>query len=161
MSALNESLPYRRCVGAMVLNEYGDVFVGKRADSGDSPYVWQMPQGGIDKGESPLDAAKRELEEESGIHSVVLIGECDEWLSYDLPDEALGRWKGKYRGQTQKWYVFRFVGDEAEINLSHHEPPEFSEWKWVPIRDIPELIVPFKRQVYEALVSSFCSRSAK
>ncbi len=151
----DKGLPYRRCVGVMVLNDKGAVFVGKRVNTGGGQYEWQMPQGGIDETESPLDAALRELEEETSIRSVELIDESAGWLSYDLPDDALGRWRGLYRGQTQKWFVFRFVGGEEEINLVAHEPPEFCQWKWVPISDIVELVVPFKRSVYESLVTQF------
>ncbi len=155
MSDSDSSLPFRPCVGAMVLNAQGDVFIGKRVGLENSPHAWQMPQGGIDKGEDPYNAALRELEEETGIHSVELIEECEEWLSYDLPEELMGRWAGKYRGQTQKWYVFRFIGDEAEIDLQKHQPPECCEWKWTPMKGIADLVIPFKRHVYEALVSKF------
>ena len=154
-SLQDEGRPYRRCVGAMVVNVDGSVFVGKRANAEDSAYAWQMPQGGIDKGEEPLDAALRELEEETAIRSVELIGESAAWLSYDLPADVLCRWSGRYRGQTQKWYVFRFVGEDDEINLDAHDPPEFCQWKWVALHDIVDLVVPFKRPVYEALVAQF------
>jgi len=139
----------------MVMNDEGAVFIGERSDSEGSRYAWQMPQGGIDKGEDPLDAALRELEEETAIRSVELIDESAEWMSYDLPAEALGRWAGRYRGQTQKWFVFRFVGAESEINPDSHHHPEFCRWKWVVLRDIVDLVVPFKRPVYEALVAQF------
>lgn len=114
-----------------------------------------MPQGGIDEGEEPEQAAFRELEEETSIRSVDLLAESVDWLSYDLPPEALGRWRGRYRGQTQKWFAFRFTGKEAEINLNAHQPAEFSEWKWVPLAEITDLVVPFKLPVYEALVREF------
>ncbi len=154
-SSHHEDLPYRRCVGAMVLNDRGEVFVGKRLNARGCDQVWQMPQGGIDKGEEPLAAALRELEEETAIRSVELIEESAEWLSYDLPVYARGRWSGRYRGQTQKWFAFRFVGEDAEVNLNAHEPVEFCQWKWVALRDIIGLVVPFKRPVYEALVCQF------
>lgn len=154
-----EKLPYRRCVGAMVMNDRGEVFVGRRTDTDESEHSWQMPQGGIDDGEEPLVAALRELKEETAIRSVDLIGESDRWLTYDIPNDvsgnAGGRWSGQFRGQTQKWFLFRFVGDEAEIDLNAHDPAEFSEWKWVNLPDIVELVVPFKRVVYEALVQQF------
>lgn len=152
-----DDLPYRRCVGALVFNNCGEVFIGKRVRTEGRDLVWQMPQGGIDKGEDPQQAAYRELEEETSIRSVQLLGESAEWLSYDLPLEARGRWAGKYRGQTQKWFVFRFVGEEAEINLNAHQPAEFTEWKWVPLSAIVDLVVPFKRPVYEVLVKEFSS----
>ncbi len=152
----NGTLPYRRCVGAMVLNAHGEVFVGKRISTKDRDYLWQMPQGGIDKGEEPLAAALRELKEETAICSVDLIGESAEWLSYDLPADARSRWSGRYRGQTQKWFVFRFTGDETEIDLTAHDSVEFSQWKWAALHDIVDLVVPFKRLVYKALVHQFC-----
>ncbi len=151
----DENLPYRRCVGAMVFNTRGEVFVGKRINTKGRDHLWQMPQGGIDKGEEPLDAALRELEEETAICSVDLINENTAWLSYDLPVDARGRWSGRYRGQTQKWFVFRFTGDETEINLTAHDSVEFCQWKWVVLRDIVDLVVPFKRPVYKALVDQF------
>lgn len=150
-----DSLPYRPCVGALVFNPSGEVFVGKRSNMEGHAYVWQMPQGGIDEGETPEQAAFRELEEETAIRSVSLLAESTDWLSYDLPTEALGKWTGRYRGQTQKWFAFRFEGDESEINLNAHEPAEFCEWKWVPLPEITALVVPFKLAVYEALVSEF------
>lgn len=151
-----DDLPYRPCVGAMVLNDRGEVFVGRRIkETGRNGHVWQMPQGGIDEGEEAEQAAYRELEEETAISSVKLLAESTGWLSYDLPLEARGRWSGRYRGQTQKWFLFRFIGDENEVNLKAHEPAEFSEWKWVPLSRVAELVVPFKRPVYEALVDEF------
>jgi len=148
-----EELPYRRGVGIALFNAAGKVFVAQRLDS-PGP-AWQMPQGGIDKGEMPLDAAWRELHEETGITSAELLAESKAWLRYDLP-EALARklWKGKYRGQEQKWYAFRFTGPESEIDIDG-EHPEFSAWKWVDFRQVPELIVPFKRSLYQELVLEF------
>jgi len=152
----SDDLPYRPCVGVMVLNDRGEVFVGRRIKEADrNGHVWQMPQGGIDEGEEAEQAAYRELEEETAISSVKLLAESTGWLSYDLPLEARGRWSGRYRGQTQKWFLFRFIGDENEVNLKAHEPAEFSEWKWVPLSTVAELVVPFKRPVYEALVDEF------
>jgi len=154
-SNTEDTLPYRRCVGIMVFNGRGEVFVGKRVNMDGRAHAWQMPQGGIDKGEEPLEAALRELEEETAIRSVDLIGESKDWLSYDLPADVRGRWAGRYRGQTQKWFVFRFVGDEVEINLAAHGSIEFCEWKWMPLHDIVDIVVPFKQPVYESLVRQF------
>ena len=156
------SLPYRPCVGTMVLNRKGLVFIGRRTEGPehvDLSHVWQMPQGGIDEGEDPWPAALRELHEETNISSVKKLDEIAEWLPYDLPpDVAKHAWKGKYRGQTQKWYAVRFTGDESEINI--HEPagghePEFVEWRWEPMRNLPDLVIPFKRTVYERVVDAF------
>ena len=159
-----KDLPYRPCVGIMVLNRSGLVWTGKRKrkpndELGDSPFVWQMPQGGIDKGEDALAAATRELYEETGIGSVSLLAEAPEWINYDLPDELLGKaLKGKFRGQTQKWFAFRFEGDESEIAIDPppggHEP-EFDAWSWKPMVELPDLIVPFKRDVYVQVVAAF------
>lgn len=124
-----------------------------------SEYCWQFPQGGIDKGEDPLPAAKRELYEETGIQSVSLLAEAPDWFNYDLPEDLIGvALKGKFRGQTQKWFAFRFEGDEAEINITH--PPdgsdqEFDAWEWRDLSEMPELIVPFKRGIYEQVVAEF------
>jgi putative (di)nucleoside polyphosphate hydrolase len=148
-----DALPYRRGVGIALFNHQGDVFVAQRLDS-PGP-AWQMPQGGIDEGETPLDAAWRELHEETGITSAELIAESEGWLSYDLPPElAATLWKGRYRGQEQKWYAFRFTGPESEIDIAG-EHPEFSAWKWVDFRRVPELIVPFKRPLYQQVVLTF------
>jgi putative (di)nucleoside polyphosphate hydrolase len=157
-----ESLPYRPCAGITVLNREGLVFVGRRAggpEHVDLTHVWQMPQGGIDDGEDPYKAALRELYEETNIRSVEKLGEIADWLAYDLPPEiASEAWRGKYRGQTQKWYALRFTGEEREINITSpaggHEP-EFIDWRWVAMRELPELVVPFKRQTYERVVAEF------
>lgn len=163
VEALKERLPYRECVGVMLFNASGLVWVGRRIDMpGDAEgrgHWWQMPQGGIDKGEDVLAAARRELFEETSIRSAEIIAEARGWLTYDLPDELVGvAWKGRYRGQKQKWFAMRFQGDDGEINVDvpggGHEP-EFDAWKWVRLRDLPELIVPFKRPVYEQLVDEF------
>jgi putative (di)nucleoside polyphosphate hydrolase len=159
-----ETLPYRPCVGVMVLNRDGLVWAGRRIAEPDSEMsgatkLWQMPQGGIDDGEDPLPAAYRELYEETGIKSVSLLAEAPQWLNYDLPKEVIGiALKGKYRGQTQKWFAFRFEGDESEIAI---DPPpgghtaEFDRWEWKPMADLPELIVPFKRALYDQVVAAF------
>jgi len=159
-----EALPYRPCVGVMVLNREGLVWVGRRIAETDSEFagstqLWQMPQGGIDKGEDPLPAAHRELYEETGIRSVSLLAEAPNWINYDLPREVLGiALKGKYRGQTQRWFAFRFEGDDSEVAIQPppggHEP-EFEAWAWKPMAELPELIVPFKRKVYEEVVAAF------
>jgi putative (di)nucleoside polyphosphate hydrolase len=153
-------LPYRPCVGIMLLNKDNLVFAGKRSSGPEmlrGQYAWQMPQGGIDKGEEPLSCAKRELFEETNIKSVSLLAEVPGWLSYDLPPELLGKaWKGKYRGQKQKWFVMRFTGKESEIDVASPaggHKPEFIEWKWVKAETLPKLVVPFKRGVYEKLVA--------
>jgi putative (di)nucleoside polyphosphate hydrolase len=158
-----EQLPYRPCVGIMLINRDGLVWAGRRAKEGrvehTSPsFEWQMPQGGIDKGEDPLKAAKRELWEETSVTSATLIAESPDWYSYDIPrDVVSGRWKSKWRGQTQKWFAFRFDGADSEINILN--PPdgeqEFDEWRWERMERLPELIVPFKRGVYEQVVKAF------
>jgi len=151
-----DDLPYRPCVGVAVFNREGHVFVGRRIGaSNDENYLWQMPQGGIDQGEKPIDAAYRELHEETGIESVELIAEAPEWLKYDLPVGRSKRWSGKYRGQTQRWFAFRFVGDESEIRFDLHGKPEFDGWRWVELDKVPALIIPFKKPVYEDVVRYF------
>ena len=155
-------LPYRPCVGTMVLNRDGRVFVGRRTggpEHADLTHAWQMPQGGVDPGEDTWAAALRELYEETNIRSVEKLGEIPEWLSYDIPRALIGQaWSGKYRGQTQKWYALRFTGDEAEIDIAHPaggHKPEFAAWRWEPMANLPTLVVPFKRPVYERVVREF------
>jgi putative (di)nucleoside polyphosphate hydrolase len=144
---------YRPGVGIMLVNRDGRVFVGQRFDS--VVEAWQMPQGGIDAGEEPWAAALRELGEETGVpaHLVERVGETAGWLDYDLPEE-LQRvlWKGRYRGQRQKWYVMRFLGTDADVNIATHEP-EFRDWKWADLDELAALIVPFKRPLYAALIA--------
>ena len=156
-----ESLPYRPCVGLMVLNPQGRVFIGRRIDGPehvDAAHVWQMPQGGVDPGEDTWRAALRELYEETNIRSVEKLGEIAEWLSYDIPREFVGQaWKGKYRGQTQKWYALRFTGQDSDIQLDADEHPEFEAWRWVRLQELPELAVAFKRDIYARLVRDFAS----
>lgn len=143
-------LPYRKGVGIMLFNAQGRVFVAKRIDM--TSEAWQMPQGGIDKGEQPREAALRELQEEIGTNNATILAESADWLRYDLPDALVPIiWKGQYRGQEQKWFAMRLNGSESEIDIAG-EHPEFSEWKWVDVQTLPELIVPFKRELYEALV---------
>lgn len=152
-----DSLPYRPCAGFMLVNREGLVFVGERIDASAHGF-WQMPQGGIDKGEDVRTAALRELEEEIGVaaHMVEIIAQGSRPFLYDLPPELLGRvWKGKYRGQEQYWFLGRFLGQDSDINLEAHDPPEFHAWRWIEPRLLPELIVPFKRAVYEELVAEF------
>ena len=156
----HEDMPYRPCVGLAVFNAAGKVFVGRRLggpEHVDATHSWQMPQGGIDKGEDPAKAALRELYEETGIRSAEIIAEAPEWYNYDLPKHLIGKaWKGKYRGQTQKWFALRFTGKESEIDLkpSGHKQ-EFDAWRWAPMGEVLDLIVAFKRPVYEQVIAAF------
>ena len=144
-------LPMRNGVGAVVLNKNNQVFVGKRIDNPGK--FWQMPQGGVDDGEKYFDAMKRELFEETGIKDFEVIKEIEGMTEYELPDYLLGKiWKGKYRGQRQKWFVIRFLGNDKDINLNTSKP-EFIEWKWTNIDDLPSIIVDFKKKLYMNLVS--------
>lgn len=148
-------LPYRPCVGLMLMNGEGKIFVGQRNDR--HADAWQMPQGGVDKGEDPRDAALRELWEETGVTAdlVALVAETDGWLPYDLPHDIVPViWKGRYRGQEQKWYLFRFTGQDSQINIAT-EHPEFTRWKWQDPDQLVAEIVPFKREVYEQVIAAF------
>lgn len=149
-------LPYRPCVGIMLVNQDGLVFVAKRIDS--ELEAWQMPQGGIDEGEATDVAAFRELEEETGVTGATIIAESDEWHPYDIPAAMVPKvWGGKYRGQKQKWFLMRFNGADADINIETAEP-EFSEWKWAEPQQLPELIVPFKRDLYTNILAEFAPK---
>jgi len=145
-------LPYRPCVGIMLFNKDGKVFVGNRLDQ--TVESWQMPQGGIDKGETPEEAALRELKEEVGTRKAEIIAEMDGWVTYDLPEHLIGvAFHGKYKGQRQKWFALRFTGKDSEIDLTSHDP-EFSSYRWVSLEELPDLIVPFKRETYKSVIAA-------
>ncbi|MBX9739588.1 MAG: RNA pyrophosphohydrolase [Beijerinckiaceae bacterium] len=155
---------YRPCVGVMLINRHGLVFVGRRRNKALKEHVapgheWQMPQGGIDEREDAYKAALRELAEETNVTSVTLLGEAADWHTYDLPEDiAQSAWKGRYAGQTQKWFALRFNGAESEIDIDHPaggHKPEFDAWRWVKMSELPGLIIPFKRPVYEKVVAEF------
>ena len=159
-----DQLPYRPCVGVALFNRAGLVWVGRRADAPDEAEGagtwWQMPQGGLDDGEDPYAGALRELYEETSIRSVAVISEAPGWFTYDLPPELIGQsWGGRYRGQKQKWFALRFSGSEDEIDVLHpgggKHKSEFSEWRWAPLKELPELVVHFKRGVYEKVAEAF------
>lgn len=164
-SITRPGLPYRPCVGLMLVNEAGRAFVGRRVRSAgpehvDDTHSWQMPQGGIDPGEDPYRAALRELYEETNVRSVSFLGEAADWFSYDLPDAITKRaWKGRYRGQTQKWFLLRFTGDEREVDVlrpaNGRHKAEFDAWRWADLDELAGLIIPFKRPVYEQVVAAF------
>ena len=148
-------LPYRPCVGIMLTNQHSKVFVAKRLDG--PANAWQMPQGGVDEGEKLYRAALRELEEETGITPdlVEYLAKVDDWLYYDLPEELVQNlWSGRFRGQKQRWYLFRFKGTDNQVNI-HTDHPEFSTWKWVPIEELVDAIVPFKRHIYQRVIQEF------
>ncbi len=151
-------LPYRQNVGVMLANQRGEVFVGQRLDNDQA--AWQMPQGGIDKGETPRDAALRELFEETGVapNLVTIEAETEGWLPYDLPVDLVPKiWKGRYRGQEQKWFLMRFHGVDIDVNIAT-EHPEFSSWQWLAPDELVANIVPFKRSVYEKVLAEFGKR---
>jgi len=157
MTLSEAELPlYRPGVGIMLLNHAGRVFVGRRIDMPAGLAAWQMPQGGIDPGETPRQAALRELEEEVGTADAEILAESRGWLHYDLPPDAAGRmWGGGFRGQRQKWFAMRFLGNEADIDPAAGAHPEFDAWEWVEADRLPALIVPFKRPLYEAVLAEF------
>ncbi len=147
------SRPYRPCAGIVLTNAAGMIFIGQRLDN--SLDAWQMPQGGIDDGETPIEAGFREMLEEVGTNKAELIAEHSRWLSYDLPLSLADQlWHSRYRGQTQKWMLFRFTGDDADINISTPEP-EFRSWRWIDRQELPSLTVSFKRPIYEDVLSEF------
>ena len=150
-------LGYRPCVGVMLVNSEGRVFVGRRIDNREGDW-WQMPQGGVDEGEDLKEAALRELAEETGAKAehVSLIRQTEEPIRYDLPEDLIGKlWGGKYRGQEQIWFLARFSGTDDDIDLQAHDPAEFCDWKWVDAEQLPDLIVPFKKRVYRAVLEEF------
>lgn len=157
------TLPYRPCVGVMIINRQGLVWIGRRADTktdaeGHGDW-WQMPQGGIDDGEAPRAAAVREVFEETGITSIEIVGESSDWHTYDLPAELVGKaWKGRYRGQRQKWFVARFLGNDNDINIAPADHDiEFDAWRWARPDELMSLIIPFKRDVYAAVIAELGS----
>jgi putative (di)nucleoside polyphosphate hydrolase len=158
-----EDLPYRPCVGIALFNASGLVLIGRRkggakANEARAGFEWQMPQGGIDSGEAPLEAARRELFEETSVASIAPLGEAPQWLKYDLPEQA-GRWRGRARGPTQQGVAFRFDGSESEIDIDRpgggQHQAEFSAWRWERLEALPGLVIPFKRAVYEAVALEF------
>ena len=160
-----EDVPYRPCVGVMLINRAGLVFVGRRRQEAgpehvDAVHAWQMPQGGIDPGENPFAAALRELYEETNVRSVTPLAEAPDWYSYDLPAPVAGQaWRGRYRGQTQRWFALRFTGDDGEIDIltpgGGQHKAEFEAWRWEPMQNLPGLVIPFKRLVYETVIGVF------
>lgn len=149
----NAALPYRPGVGIFLLNAVGEVFVAQRIDTRQE--AWQMPQGGIDDGETPRQAALREMAEEIGTNKAEILAESRGWLSYDLPPELVSKvWKGRYRGQKQKWFALRFLGEDGDIDLATPDP-EFLSWRWLPADRLPDLIVPFKRALYRDVLAEF------
>ena len=146
-------LPYRPCVGVALMSRDHQVLVAQRLDDPDRH--WQMPQGGVDTGEAPRAAAYRELAEEIGTADAEIIAECKDWLTYDLPPELVATlWRGRYRGQRQKWFAMRFRGRDGDIDVATKHP-EFAAWRWAPMRALPDLVIPFKRPVYERVVAAF------
>ena len=155
-------LPYRLNVGAALFNAHGQVFVGRRADLPPGmDHIWQMPQGGIDEGENPRQAVLRELAEEIGTANADIVGEHPEWLSYDLPPHLVGiAFKGRYRGQSQRWFALKFRGQDSDIKLDAHTPAEFAAWRWASLTELPDLAVDFKRPIYATLARDFARFAA-
>ncbi|MGF1454350.1 MAG: RNA pyrophosphohydrolase [Alphaproteobacteria bacterium] len=154
--------PLRRAVGIALFNAQGHVWMGRRISSAhrDAAYQWQLPQGGIDPGEGPEAAAFRELFEETGARSARIIGEVEDWLDYEFPRSVFETLRRRHRGQTQKWFAMLFTGEDNEFDLEVHHP-EFDAWRWVPLADIPDLVIPFKRHVYEAVATEFAPLAEK
>lgn len=155
-----ENMPYRRNAGVVLFNPAGQVFIGQRLDKPDVAHSWQFPQGGIDKGEEPIDAALRELYEEISVTSLSVLTAMEDWVRYDLPDAVLGKaLKGKYRGQEQMWFAVLFEGSDSEINIATpgggEHRAEFGDWRWEDLEKVPDLVVPFKRAAYEQVVDAF------
>jgi putative (di)nucleoside polyphosphate hydrolase len=156
---VSEDRGYRPCVGIMLFDDTGRIFVGRRV--GKAQDNWQMPQGGIDAGEEPREAAMRELAEEVGTDKAEIVAESKDWLRYDVPETIAGRlWRGRFRGQRQKWFLMRFRGTDADIDLDAHHP-EFDDWRWIPPEEAPTLIVEFKRDVYRRVVAEFAPQIAR
>ena len=164
-----DALPYRLCAGVMLLNRAGLVFIGRRLggpEHTDATHSWQMPQGGLDPNEDPYEGALRELYEETSVRSVTKLAESKDWYAYDLPSEVgKSAWRGRYRGQRQKWFALRFTGDDREIDVrtpgGGKHRAEFLEWRWEPMENLPGLIIPFKRQVYVQVVHEFSCFATK
>lgn len=151
--SIYDKLPYRPCVGIVLFNEEGKVFVGERLDN---PGAWQMPQGGIDKGESVKEAAFREMKEEVGTDQAEILKVCEEEMRYDLPQHLLGRlWGGKYRGQSQIWVALKFTGEDSDIDITYHYHPEFRDWTWIDLHEVTNFAVPFKKKTYQAVIDYF------
>lgn len=154
-----QDLPYRKGVGMMIINDKEEIFVGKRIDT--KIEAWQMPQGGIDLGETPSSAALREMHEEIGCSFGYIIAESRNWYSYDVPNFLIPKlWHGQYRGQKQRWFLIKFTGLDSDININT-SAPEFDEWRWASIEELPHIIIPFKRKLYEAVLSEFKSLLVK
>ena len=153
-----KALPYRKGVGAVIFNNYGLVWLGRRISDPTNKITkyWQMPQGGIDNNETPEIAVLREVKEETGTGRVEIIDQVNSWIEYDLPEDLMGvAWNGKFRGQKQLWFALRFTGNDSDFNLTAAQNPEFLEWRWAGLLSLPELIVPFKRNLYIQIVSEF------
>ncbi len=163
--AHKEDLPYRTCVGIMLINRAGLVWIGRRRPKWGKTPIWQMPQGGVSSGEAPADAARRELEEETGVRKAEIVAEAPDWISYDLPPELVGvALKGRYRGQRQKWFAFRFQGDDGDINITPHRrglKSEFDAWRWAYAAEAVELAIDFKQPLYREVTALFADHVAE